>query len=44
MNQDFVDRLRAFIDADVRFLVVGVYALAEHRRERVFSLGMGKSG
>ena len=94
MNQDFVDLLRAFIDADVRFLVVGAYALAvhgrprairyatvsrpgplgpgmaswrgtglnasaatayllaghtrtldaEHRRERVFSLGMGKSG
>jgi hypothetical protein len=28
MNQDFVDLLRAFVDADVRFLVVGAYALA----------------
>jgi len=28
MNQDFVDLLRAFIGADVRFLVVGAYALA----------------
>ena len=30
MNQDFVDLLRAFIAADVRFLVVGAYALALH--------------
>jgi hypothetical protein len=34
MNQDFVDLLRAFIDADVRFLVVGAYALAHHGRPR----------
>jgi hypothetical protein len=34
MNQDFVDLLRAFIDADVRFLVVGAYALAVHGRPR----------
>ena len=34
MNQDFVDLLRAFIDADVRFLVVGAYALAIHGRPR----------
>lgn len=32
MNQDFLDLLRAFIDADVRFLVVGAYALAHHGR------------
>jgi hypothetical protein len=34
MNQDFVDLLRAFIDADVRFLIVGAYALALHGRPR----------
>jgi hypothetical protein len=34
MNQDFVELLRAFIDADVRFLVVGAYALAHHGRPR----------
>jgi len=34
MNQDFVDLLRAFIVADVRFLVVGAYALAVHGRPR----------
>ncbi|MCL4814601.1 MAG: hypothetical protein KJ061_19105 [Vicinamibacteraceae bacterium] len=34
MNQDFVDLLRAFIAADVRFLVVGAYALAHHGRPR----------
>jgi hypothetical protein len=34
MNQDFVDLLRAFADADVRFLVVGAYALAIHGRPR----------
>lgn len=34
MNQDFVDLLRAFIEADVRFLVVGAYALAAHGRPR----------
>ena len=34
MNQDFVDLLRAFKDADVRFLVVGAYALAHHGRPR----------
>jgi hypothetical protein len=28
MNQDFVDLLRAFVAADVRFLVVGACALA----------------
>ena len=25
MNPDFVDRLRAFVAADVRFLIVGAY-------------------
>jgi len=34
MNQDFVDLLRAFIDRDVRFLVVGAYALGVHGRPR----------
>jgi hypothetical protein len=34
MNQDFVDLLRAFTAADVRFLVVGAYALAVHGRPR----------
>jgi hypothetical protein len=34
MNQDFTDLLRAFIAADVRFLVVGAYALALHGRPR----------
>ena len=34
MNQDFVDLLRAFAGADVRFMVVGAYALALHGRPR----------
>lgn len=34
MNQDFVDLLRAFVAHDVRFLVVGAYALALHGRPR----------
>jgi hypothetical protein len=34
MNPDFVDLLRAFTAADVRFLVVGAYALAVHGRPR----------
>lgn len=34
MNQDFVDLLRAFVAADVRFLIVGAYALALHGRPR----------
>ena len=34
MNQDFVDLLQAFVDAEVRFLVVGAYALALHGRPR----------
>ena len=34
MNADFVDLLRAFAAADVRFLVVGAYALALHGRPR----------
>ena len=34
MNQDFVDLLRAFVAADVRFLVVGAYALARYGRPR----------
>lgn len=34
MNADFVDLLRAFVAADVRFLIVGAYALALHGRPR----------
>jgi hypothetical protein len=34
MNQDFVDLLRSFIGHDVRFMVVGAYALAVHGRPR----------
>jgi hypothetical protein len=34
MNPDFVDLLRAFAAADVRFLIVGAYALALHGRPR----------
>ena len=34
MNQDFLDLLRAFIDAKVRFLIVGAYALGVHGRPR----------
>ena len=34
MNPDFVDLLRAFVAADVRFLIVGAYALAAHGRPR----------
>ena len=34
MNQDFVDLLQAFVAADVRFLIVGAYALAHHGRPR----------
>ena len=34
MNPDFVDLLRAFIAAEVRFLIVGAYALALHGRPR----------
>ena len=34
MNPDFVDLLRAFADAEVRFLIVGAYALAVHGRPR----------
>ena len=34
MNPDFTDLLRAFAAADVRFLIVGAYALALHGRPR----------
>ena len=34
MNQDFVDLLRAFIDREAKFLIVGAYALAAHGRPR----------
>lgn len=34
MNPDFVDLLCAFLAADVRFLIVGAYALALHGRPR----------
>jgi hypothetical protein len=34
MNQDFLDLLRAFAAAEVRYLLVGAYALAVHGRPR----------
>jgi hypothetical protein len=34
MHQDFVDLLQAFVDHDVRFLIVGAYALGVHGRPR----------
>lgn len=34
MNQDFVDRLSSFTAAEVRFLVVGAYAVGLHARPR----------
>jgi len=34
MNPDFVELLRAFNAADVRFLVVGAYAVTFHTRPR----------
>ena len=34
MHQDFLDLLRAFIDRNVRFLIVGAYALGVHGRPR----------
>ena len=34
MNPDFVDLLRTFIAADVRFLIVGAYALGFHGKPR----------
>ena len=34
MNPDFLDLLRAFSAADVRFLIVGAYALGLHGRPR----------
>jgi hypothetical protein len=34
MNQDFLDLLRAFIDRNVRFMIVGAYALGVHGRPR----------
>jgi hypothetical protein len=34
MNRDFLDLLHAFLTADVRFLVVGAYAVAVHGHPR----------
>jgi hypothetical protein len=34
MNQDFVELLRAFVDLDVEFIVVGAHALAAHGHVR----------
>lgn len=34
MNQDFVDLLRALVEAEARFLIVDAYALAVHGRPR----------
>lgn len=34
MNPDFLDLLRALLAADVRFMVVGAYAVGVHGRPR----------
>jgi hypothetical protein len=34
LNEDFLDLLSAFLDADVRFMVVGAYAVGVHARPR----------
>ena len=34
MNEDFLDLLSALLDADVRFLIVGGYAVGVHARPR----------
>jgi hypothetical protein len=34
LNQDFVDLLRSFVDGDVRFLLVGAYAVGVHGHVR----------
>ena len=34
LTRDFADLLRAFLDHEVRFLIVGAYALAVHGRPR----------
>ncbi len=34
LNRDFYDLLHAFVERDVRFLIVGAYALAVHGRPR----------
>jgi len=41
MNQDFLDLLRAFVDHNVRFLIVGAYALAVHGRPRATARDLG---
>jgi hypothetical protein len=44
LARDFVDLLRAFADRDVRFLIVGAYALAVHGRPRATGdLDLGSS-
>ena len=43
MNEDFVDLLRAFVDHNVRFMVVGAYALAIHGRPRSTRRGRAES-
>lgn len=34
MNEDFLDLLSALLDADVRFMIVGAYAVGVHARPR----------
>jgi hypothetical protein len=34
LNRDFQEFLRSFVDHDVRFLIVGGYALAAHGHPR----------
>ena len=36
MNPDLIDLSQAFAAADVRFLIVGAYALAHHSRPRAW--------
>jgi hypothetical protein len=39
MHQDFLDLLRAFVDHEVRFLIVGAYALGVRATGRARDLG-----
>ena len=34
MNSDFKDRLRLFVEHDVKYLVVGGYAVSHHAQPR----------
>ena len=43
MNPDFVDLLHAFAAADVRYLVVGAYAVSLHSRPRSTGEPVGRA-